>query len=402
MWLLLLFLPLFPSDGKQSYFIIIAWMFSIFVTFFNNSNAIIRIDKNEKKIAFAPMAMIVVWVYGLLVGIINHNPTNAIASNFAGTILYIFFYFLLCFYNIDIDHIKNTIVNTSILLTITILIIFFLINWNSSFHNIWPISNVDLRYMEGKSTNGIFIGGQSFVFVLVALTEWNLLSGIKKKKYLRPSHLIFFVLSSYATVLTNTQGGLKLAYLGTVALIFMSWLMRIFKHHKNRAKIYFTIIFLSIIVIGVFFVNYTIGGIIDAEDSGDKLRIEQIRIVLKDFNFFGHGLGNMIYEPMRGSMGSTGYGIEMSYANLLDKYGAFAVIQICVYFITITEGIIGLVKYGDEAYAIAIGLMGYLFIAAGNPVLFSPTNVVCHCLALFLIYKNNVDRRYNPKYLIQF
>ena len=81
------------------------------------------------------------------------------------------------------------------------------------------------------------------------------------------------------------------------------------------------------------------------------------------------------------------YGLEISYLNLIDKFGIFGFLLIFVFLYTFIKPIIMIKRGQGNTFfnLMAIGLQGYLFVAMGNPVIFAPYNVVLHVFAILLL-----------------
>ena len=109
-------------------------------------------------------------------------------------------------------------------------------------------------------------------------------------------------------------------------------------------------------------------------------------------SFWGNGLGSKFNAYMT-EVNDT-YGIEISYLNLIDKFGFFSIFLFYIFIYSFALPIINLIKCrGIPAYNVmSLGLLAYLWISVGNPVLFAPYNIVLHCIMFFLMAPNNLYR----------
>jgi hypothetical protein len=127
----------------------------------------------------------------------------------------------------------------------------------------------------------------------------------------------------------------------------------------------------------------------DNNDTANILRYEQLFYLLNDLTIFGKGLGAVIPEYSRNL--EKPYGFELSYLNLIHKFGVFSLVLIILYCVTLIKAFKNIVKGYNVKYAvIAIGAMCYLLPSIGNPLLFAPQAVVLNCLALYIIRKDKV------------
>jgi hypothetical protein len=80
-----------------------------------------------------------------------------------------------------------------------------------------------------------------------------------------------------------------------------------------------------------------------------------------------------------------GYSFELNFENLIHKIGIFSIFIFGGYILTLVNIIKCYLKRKDLTFfALNIGLMLYLIPAYGNPILFSPTVVIIHCLVLYM------------------
>ena len=137
-----------------------------------------------------------------------------------------------------------------------------------------------------------------------------------------------------------------------------------------------------------------VNDIFSVSSSGNSKRYYQFQLVFERFKALGNGLGSRMDYAVVNTAGSIreidSYGLEVSYLNLIDKFGilAFPLIYIFAYSYLKPVSMLAKGRGSTEFNIMTIGLLGYLFVALGNPVLFSPYNVVLHIISLLFLKKN--------------
>lgn len=170
-------------------------------------------------------------------------------------------------------------------------------------------------------------------------------------------------------------------------IVFSIWLMAIIDQlRRNKIKLFlFTLLLLSTFVylLPATFISqllYTFSN----EEASNIRRATQSTYLIKEFSFFGAGLG----APLQSGYvrDSTGYGFELTYLNIIHKLGIFSVALFGYYIGTIMLLVNRIYnrKFLLGAF-VSTGLMGYLIMGAGNPVLLSPLSVSLHSLAVYIL-----------------
>ena len=84
--------------------------------------------------------------------------------------------------------------------------------------------------------------------------------------------------------------------------------------------------------------------------------------------------------------GEFAYGFEISYLNLIHKFGFFSIFLFIGYAICIVLPINRIFKnVNKNVNYLVIGLMSFLFPALGNPMLFSASSCMMHCIAMYFL-----------------
>lgn len=382
----MLFLSLFivlsipVSNNEYFYYFATAYLCLTFGTY-KSSNTIsdkALSTRATDKVYYRPLMLLVTWCFGIVIGLVRGNPIGNIIRNFAGSICYIFYYVL---YNRKVrkDWLIDIVYKSSILASAFTVLAYYLVIRGIQ---IWPFSNIIFNpfTMRIISTVGVLS------YVLEAESIRNFLSKSTSFR-VKLQSVLLFCLSACAILITNDMGGYKLGFvfvLGISIYVSMFCAENYTKTKKTVAFIFFLII-LSLIV--AYDLNYgsVLQNIFSFNDPGNIKRYYQLSTVLSRFKVFGNGLGAEFNYSYGGRLYNS-YGIEVSYLNVVDKYGIFAIGVVWIIIKSFTTPIKYIQTHNDmyRRMTIALALCGYMFVAVGNPVLFSGYNVILHCISLYL------------------
>jgi hypothetical protein len=134
--------------------------------------------------------------------------------------------------------------------------------------------------------------------------------------------------------------------------------------------------------------------IFGAQRLGNVERYAQARELLNDLEFFGRGLGAPISSGFSRSA-SYPYGFELSYLNVVHKLGALSTIYLGFLLFTVYRIVRSPVPIQERSAA--LGLLGYLFPAIGNPILFAVQAVFLHALALHAVTRRRPAAGSSPQ-----
>lgn len=354
-----------------------------------------------KPVDFAPVLMLLVWFYGLLLGFFRQNVTEYVINNFAGMTVYLLYFLLIPYKNQSLRIIKILVTASLIVSVFTIIffILYFVIGVDWSF-----ISNNPLfgNLMVGGSSTGqkrVFFTGQAVIFTLFTLSLYRILN---KKQFLssltspsifekQGTNYFLFVISFISLFFfTASKGNLLGGIIIFLILPFVTLKMSEITIQKRKSMIKNIIIYLFIfatLTIVLLITGYSniVSVIFDKNDIANVDRYDQLGYLLKDLKFFGNGLGSIITGFTRNE--EKPYGFELIYLNIFHKFGVFGFIIIGIYLYTIYK-IFKLFRKDHIDFRIplaALGCMGFLIPAFGNPLLFSAQAVMLHCVALYFI-----------------
>lgn len=338
----------------------------------------------KNSIDFIPAYILLVWLYGVMIGLLRGNEFNNIIQNFAGMALYMFYYLFLN-RNINIKTICDIICFSSFLVTLELIISFILHSNGVSL--IWPFSNIGFN----KWSNSIETGIKVLPYVLEAVSIWGffVFASIKKKI----TNVISFGFSAFSILYTNNSGGSLLAFIAILGVVLFCSVVAT----RKSKKYWFLSLFFFIIVVIVTIIyeseNLVLYNIFSLDSSGNDKRMFQFDLVFDRFKILGNGLG-ATFNYFYANKSIDTYGLEVSYLNLVDKFGVFSFPLIWFFIKSFIFPVTLFIRnVGDnKTNACAIGLLGYLFIALGNPVLFAPYNVLAHIFSL-LITRNNINQQ---------
>lgn len=375
--LLFLFLTIPFGGGSGIHYAII--LFTSGVIFLLSPN--LTFSFTSKTQTF-PLIIFFIWLYGVIIAFFKGIEHADIFSNFAGMSLYITCYLFFKYTEIK-PIIYKIVLYASIIVSVESIITVFL----RRFHLFvpWPLSNISYNVW----TSSIVMSGVCVLpFVLEAISLWNLFHD-EQKKY---TNMLTFTLASFACLYTTDSAGGLLAY---VALFITIVVVAIYMNSRSSAYKLFSIFFVILLLLTSILYEYKTGifsSIFSSTSSGNDKRYFQFDMVENRLSFWGNGLGSKFNAYM--TEANDTYGIEISYLNLIDKFGFFSLFLLYIFIYSFMFPIINLIKgRGIPEYNVmALGLLAYLWVSIGNPVLFAPYNIVLHFIMLFLTIPNNQYR----------
>jgi len=204
--------------------------------------------------------------------------------------------------------------------------------------------------------------------------------------------ILFLLVLNGAIILPYSKGNI----LAFNFFIIINWFIILYSNKSSIINKIFIIIMLSSIsyyVLNNLSINYFFFSLFSDTHLGNIKRYEQIPMILNDSNILGNGLGATIKGYSANDTWS--YGFETTYLNLVHKFGILSTILFLGYIATIYIPIIRLINKRELLISSAsLGMMGFIFPAIGNPILYSPVACILHCSSLYLmqtappVYKN--------------
>jgi hypothetical protein len=377
---IILFLLINNLKTEYSYFI----YYSIIILF-SIKNNILKYNFNKLLFGREILLLLGMWLYGVIIGVLNGNNINYIVRNFAGITLYGIYFLLVNKYK-NIDKIINIVYISGIISIVYIIIGFILYKKYGT--NIYYIQKYKWLLGEISGNDGDYskisfrIISTSALFPLFSVSLYNL---IYKKFSIKG--ICITVISLLGIYWNNSSG----FYLATITIF-----MFLFINISNKKMKYILILFIFILSgneIKQLFVN-----IFSNTDTGNMIRINQIVNIIKELNILGNGLGATFNEINLHK--ELPYSIEVIYLNVIHKFGILSVL----YFYTIYKTYLKIYRnikmkiFIKENY-LCIGMMSYIFIGLGNPVIFSPQNVIFHSITMYVLSIINISNKKSNKIL---
>lgn len=371
-----------PLSLNREYYYVVFVLLSILSILVGRKKKVFYKYKNNECAFFYPIIFIIIWLYGIGIGIIHENPKEYIVINFVGSIGYILYYFLEYYMTEYRYRIANSIHVTSIVATI--LMFAACIEFKLDLKNAWPASLVMFNYQSKGFTSEVHL----LLYVLAGISLWNIFE--RKSCLKKIVDIVFLFVSSYILLYTTKRGGYELAYVVIIGLIFYILICRKLKNIKGRAdKILIYSIWVSCIII-VFLSQIMnresfLREIFNPKDFGNSIRYLQFSMVLNRLKIEGNGLG-CFYNYWANNGFNSWYLIEISPLDMIDKYGIMALPLFVIYYKSFKIPFCNLMQNrgNTKGNIIALCLMAYFMIALGNPLLFAIYNVIAHCFSLFL------------------
>lgn len=314
-------------------------------------------------------------VYGIIVGLHNKINPYLILRNSAGILVYasygIFLYFS------RKSEIKRALVATSLLCNILILI--------------GVMSNEMFDVAEVGRTRFIYSPLICFSFIIYPLFLEKLLS-FKKEQGLGTltSYAITLIIVIFNSVILSASKGVILGFLILTVMVFT---LKYWADIKKLVKYLPLLIPIVIIAAPRMGNNNVIRMIFGTQDLGNQSRYQQTFYLLRESSFWGNGFGSsllngFVRDPV------LNYSYEATIPNLINKLGFFSLILFFSYILVFILICRSYFKASLKTESLlALGSMLYLFMSLGNPMLFTPSMVVLHCSAIYLL-RNESEQKY--------
>lgn len=335
-------------------------------------------------VLWSTLALPFLWLYGISLGLLMSNKTEYVFRNFSGMVFYLILP-LLFILKPKINHILLVVVLTSIFQVA--------ITWYMGFNNILLIN---LMALSGISDLRMFYNaGTIIVFPLIAIVFAKLIysrstfSGSEiKLNFGRGISALLFAFLSLAVLVPSASEGFILAWLILILLIYLLFLFNSFKNLKiTDAGLYLLLLGLFLMTLVAYYFGQMLLYSFGPYEPSNKIRAEQADYLIAEFTFAGAGLGAVLKSGF--TRGEVGFGFELTYLNLIHKFGVFSVVLFLSYISTVLMAINKIISQKDLIGSFAaLGMMSYLILGAANPVLISTTAVILHCFAVYiLLYK---------------
>ncbi len=352
-------------------------------------------------IDYIPLLFVVIWFYGLVLGLVLGNEQEYVTRNFAGMLLFLSYYLVL-FSRVSKETIFRLGYSAAIINVLITVFLSLRVDFNIS---IFSEESIFGRIIGGSSTGQprIYYIGQISIFILLSVTLFRFANPSKFLFIPYTYHiinkffcvrynfiaLIFLVTSTYCLAFITASKGFMLGVLFLFGLMMVGFFYKSLISMRLSKGVIFIVTFTVLLLITLYLTGYSniISSIFSKNDIANEKRYEQFDYLIDDIKFFGNGLGAVIPGYKRNSL--LPYGFELSHINIFHKFGIFAIFLIFGQIFILVKGIINLNKseFDIRYTSCAIGAMCFVFPSIGNPIIFAPQSVLLYCIALFLLRK---------------
>lgn len=348
-------------------------------------------------IDLVPLAILLAWLYGVVLGLIKGNAAAYVFTNFVGFIVF-FAYYLLMRAKVSRDAALQLLLWAGVIVigrNVLVVVLYFVAGIDV-YGN--PIAQALFgEYVGGSSTGQIrlYNATQLLALPVLALATCRLLLGTNKlttcargilKFRSVTSTLLTLALASYVVIFMPASKGFVLA---AMVVFFLSFF--IVKGRKsglgNLRKV--AVAFFLILCVGGVLLASGYSNIVQAmfseEDEGNIPRFIQLYDLMQDMVPAGRGLGAAVPGNIRDE--DRPYGFELSFVNVAHKLGMVSALVFFAYLFSFWKAASTLRSSGENwrYSAAALGGICYLLPSIGNPIISSPQLVLMHCLSLYLI-----------------
>ncbi|MDA9937650.1 hypothetical protein N9D09_00990 [bacterium] len=321
------------------------------------------------------------WLYGVSVGVLNSNNVVGIVRNFAGLLFYLAYFFMV-FSRISQRRLITVIINASIVY----LLLASMFGLNSY------ITRDIIQFSEnGTSSLRLYYSPGLLVLIpalFIYMSRSSPLLKVDSERLSLVKKNVFIIIAMFLSLFVSGSKAIYLSLLALVAIfIFMSILYGI---AKLRVRL-FALMGLFSGLLFMFYVRVEISSAIDVlislETDATHPRVIQAKELIDDFTVFGKGLGAVVPGYSRDVLG---YGFELSFHNIIHKFGIISVFMFASFLAPIFYSVQKIIYKSSSLYSyLPLVFMLYLLPAWGNPTIFAPVSVILHCVALYLIRLNN-------------
>ncbi|MEA5127278.1 MAG: hypothetical protein VB074_03775 [Proteiniphilum sp.] len=360
------------------FFFIICFLFFIYIV---ATHKVVKLQKVD----LVALSFIVVWAYGLILGLVKENNMSYVFSNFAGMICYSL-YFMLVNYRIHINSLIKIVLVAGLILSLLSCI--GMVSFQTGM-KLPSFLNGDITFSSTGQVR-IYTPTLPVAFSLLGLSFYQILYNNKEYKYLRLNkriNSIFIFIISFASIFIVTAS--KGFSLGGIYVILI---ISLFSYGSQLARMKFHssfILFILLIIVGIVAL-YRLGyfniftDMFSSEDIANVARYTQLDFILDDITFWGNGLGSIV--PGFISNREAPYGYELIFLNIIHKFGIFSIF---LFFNWIYMFIFLFKRCWNKknifTNVIMLSSLGYLFTSIGNPILFHPSLVMLNVITLYHI-----------------
>lgn len=326
--------------------------------------------------------ILLTWIFGVFRGLSLDVPLDFVFRNFFGMVVYCVLPILMIF-SISVKMIIEIISYASIFVMAFMLykLTIFVLN-SPSLEQIGSLSELRSFYsVAAMVLFPLFAISAASVFY----KDWQKNTSTANWITILLSNRWGFFVILILIVLPSMSKGMMLS---CFLLFFFAYLFGLASHMRHGFIPRYFIALVILIPVGLYFIPQFIFDILyftfSSEEESNSIRSDQANYLIDDFSTFGRGLGSSLASGY--VRDDSGYGFELNYLNLIHKFGIFSLTIFMSYFFTVGFALyrIWRRKFLFESY-ISLGLMGFLVVGAGNPILLSSTSVILHTFAIYIL-----------------
>lgn len=339
-------------------------------------------DKISSKIlVYIWISIVISWIYGVLLGLFNQVPAELVFRNFFGLLVYMIFPYLLL-----IRPSPKQLIITVILAGLVQAVY----GIQASFE---MIQNPSLFIIENSVSDSrtFYSTGLVILFPLFSISIAHFIlprriyiNNYSSKIINSTNKVIFLIIIMYALIVPAMSKGFILALFMLITFfIALSFYYTVKTGIINVRTIIIVCITLFIFI--YLFSNYynIISYSYGSDEISNSRRSEQYYYLMSDLTWIGHGLGASLSS---GYTRDGGYGMELTYLNIMHKLGLFSIFLFLSYLLTLfvaISRIMRCVRVFESVFV--LGSMGYLVVGAGNPILLSTVGVTLHSIGMYIL-----------------
>lgn len=338
-------------------------------------------------IDFVAITLLFVWIYGFSLGIIKSNNLVGVVRNFAGLLFYLLYFFMV-FSGITRSKLLKVLVNASI--------VYLIISLSLGASNFLNNELVEFDEHGTSSLRLYFSTGQLILiptlFIFLTGSSPALRSDFDRLAIVKRNNLVIV-----GIILSLILSGGKGFYLELASLFVLFFSLSFLRFFTKGMLGYWSLFWLvTCAAIGIYFFNEIISIVLSLttmEFDASHPRVIQSKALIEGFTWFGEGLGGTVPNYSRDPLG---YGFELSYHNIVHKFGVISLFIFGSFLIPIFYSLHSIFLRPGKIYSyLPLIFMLYLLPSWGNPTIFSPVSVVLHCLALYFIRRDKLEETMN-------
>lgn len=310
-----------------------------------------------------PLFQVLVWAYGAVVGLVRGVTPDLVFRNYIGLWLFGLYYLLL------LNQFNKAVVVQFLKLicwmSLAILVGYALTwQWRTEFFFRDRVMYSPLQWL---------------VFMLLPEQLHRLRAALVERNWREAarSFALSFVFVTFSLVMSFSKG-ILLALLFVLVVIFGRGFLLSLKGKFMGAIVACGLLVVAGVASWLVFNGSTYGNII---------RYQQLYEILKDVTFLGNGLGSGLESGYSRDF-ALPYGFELSYMGIIHKFGVFSYFLFLPFVLILTGAVKEYYGRSDTESFFLLGATVFIFVAVGNPVIYSTVSILLTVCCLYLLRMN--------------